>query len=120
MLSQITKQEFKKGDFIDTTKKSSKELLYILNHGKVQITRDDSTYTLSAGSYFGDIGLDDSAEGETVTFEEDSTCGTIPMSTIKAVVTKTDFPQKPVKISRFQSIPSPDIKVSLFYTKLYS
>lgn len=112
MLSQITKRAFKKDEILTESKDSIMRSLYILNNGKVKIKRDQSTFTLSTGSYFGDSGLEAKSGREIITFLEDSTCGVIAISTIQSAIKNVVSPKKTVKITKNLSfIPEVDINV---------
>jgi len=47
-------------------------LIYILNHEKVKVNRNQSIFTLSSGSNFGDSAFDEKNGGKIITFLEDS------------------------------------------------
>ena len=112
VLSQFTKRSFKKDDILFESNDSDKQTLYILNTGKVKVERDGRSFTLSSGSYFGDSSFIKDSEGEKIVFLEESTCGTVPISTIKSFL-KTSAKPKKVKVARFSSIPEPDVNVSI-------
>ena len=72
MYSQISKRSFNNGQTVMELNESKSRSIYILNHGKVKVKRDQSIFTLSSGSNFGDSAFDEKNGGKIITFLEDS------------------------------------------------
>lgn len=93
LITHITTQGFRKGETLtEQDEDISNRSVYILNHGKVSIKRDGSSYTFSPGAYFGDSALAEDktvmCNGEVITFLQDSVCGVLSAVELQAVLSK--------------------------------
>jgi CRP-like cAMP-binding protein len=87
----VTEVTFQKGEVLAGEGQDAKQNLYLIRKGKITVANNNGMInTLSPGDYFGDKSIqaeDGTEEGkQTVTAEEESTCGVLTRNAIESVI----------------------------------
>lgn len=105
----LTEVDFPKGEKLAEEGQPMKQNLYIIRKGRVTVSNDNGMIsTLTQGDYFGEntLAIDEGrVSHQTITVEEDSTCGVLTKSAIESVIGTVArlgkaLPPQPPKLDR--------------------
>uniref|UniRef100_A0A7R9ZBT3 cGMP-dependent protein kinase n=1 Tax=Pseudictyota dubia TaxID=2749911 RepID=A0A7R9ZBT3_9STRA len=116
LVDLVTEVTFRRGDVLAEEGQPAKQNLYIIRTGRIVIANDNGMINnLGQGDYFGETAIqreDEIISHQTITAEEDTTCGVLTKSAIESVigsVTRLGKPLPPVASKLDRSIKLKDL-----------